>query len=181
MASTSHTSRRAVLQFSDGTQIVNPRFFYKIHEGYGFVASRRFEGVASDASVDLYFENPAGSGRQVYIVVVDVIGLAQLYVDLYRGSTVTSHGTAVAPANLNLGKAVSPAAIVEYGGTYATGTLAESTVVPGGSRVRAVGGAVEAGQAAVVPEGHNLLVRATNRSASSTDLSIRIIWWEEPA
>jgi len=65
--------------------------------------------------------------------------------------------------NLNLEKAVSSVASVEYGGTYTTGTLAESMVVPGGSRVRAVGGAVEAGQSILVPENFNFLVRATKQ------------------
>lgn len=84
--STSHTTlkavEKAIPQFLDGTQIFNPRFFYKIYEGYSFVVSHRFESVASDA--------------------------------------------------------------------------------------------------AVIPEGFNFLVKVTNKSAAAADLSIRILWWEEP-
>lgn len=181
--STSHTTfkevEKLILQFIDGTQIVNPRFFYKIYQGYGFAVSRRFEGVAADASVDVYFENPAGSGRQVFIVVVDVVGLAQLYTDLYRANTVTAHGTSITPVNLNFEKTIASVVNVEYNGTYTTGPLVESTVVPGGTKIRAVGGAVEVGQTVVIPENFNFLIRVTNKSANPTDLSIRIIWWEE--
>jgi len=183
--STSHTTYRYVskdiLQFKDGTQIVNPRFFYKIHEGYGFSISHRFTGVASGGSVDLFFENPAGSGRTVYVVAVEVASLAQAWVDVYRDNKVASSGTKLTPLNLNLGKPISSVVNAEHGGTYTLGALAHSTVCPGGSLVRAVGYVVEVGETVIIPEGYNILVRATNQSASSTDLSIRIIWWEEPS
>jgi len=182
--SISHTTFRevvkAVLQFPDGTQIFNPRFFYKIYEGYGFSVSHRFEGVASGASVDLYFENPSGSKRQVFIVVVEIVSLAQAYIDIYRGNTVTAPGTALTPVNLNFEKNIPSVVNVEYGGTYTTGTLTLNTVCPGGSKKEAVGGNAEVGETVIIPEGFNFLVRVTNQSASATDLSIRILWWEEP-
>ena len=168
------------LQFRDRTIIVNPRFFYKICEGYGFSISHRFESVGSGSSVDLYFENPSGSGRNIFIVVVEVVTLAQLWVDIYRGNSVSSSGTSLTPVNLNMGSSITSVANVEYGGTYTLGTLTLNTVCPGGSRNRAVGGAIEIGETVEIPENFNFLVRATNKSASSTDLSIRIIWWEDP-
>jgi hypothetical protein len=180
--STSHTSIRAVekaiLQFLDGTQITNPRFFYKIYQGYGFSVSHRFENVASGAEVNLYFENPAGSGMEVFIIVIDVISFAQTWIDVYRGVT-ASGGTAITPVNLNFEKAIASVATVKYGVTSSGGTLVHSTVCPGGSRVQATGGAAEVGETVVVPPGYNLLIKVTNKSASSADLSIRIVWWEE--
>ncbi len=179
-----HTSRkplnRPILQFLDGTAIVNPRFFYKIFEGYGFGVSRRFEGVGSDAHVDLYFENPPGSGREVFIIIIEVVSFAQAYVDIYRGNTRSAAGTPLTPVNLNFGKDVSSVVSVEYGGSYTPGSLVSNTVCPGGSRIRATGGATEVGECMIIPPGFNFLVRVTNKSASSTDLSVRIIWWEEP-
>jgi len=177
--SISHTVR-AVLRFTDGTQIVNPRLFYKTHEGYAFSVSHRFEGVGAGASVDLYFGNPAGSGRKVFIVAVEVVSLAQAYIDIYRGNTVTAAGTALTPVNLNFEKNISSVANVEYGGTYGLGTLTLNTVCPGGSKKEAVGGNADVGETVVAPEGFNFLVRVTNKSASDTDLSIRVLWWEEP-
>jgi len=183
LASTSHTSRfrLPVLQFIDGTQIVNPRFFYKIYEGYGFSISHRFESVANDASVDVYFECPDGCGREVFVVAVEVIAFGQCHVDVYRGNQVSASGTAITPVNLNFGSTIASVASVEYGGTYTTGTLVHNTVVPGGAKVRAIGGVSEVGETVVVPCGYNFLVRVTNKSGAATDLSIRIIWWEEPA
>jgi len=187
--STSHTSRptlldskipKPLLQFLDGTAIFNPRFFYKIHEGYGFGVSRRFEGVGADAYVDLYFENPSGSGREVFIIVIEVVSFAQAYVDIYKDNTKTAAGTPLTPVNLNFEKSVNSVVNVEYGGSYTLGSLVSNTVCPGGSRIRATGGATEVGECIIIPPDFNFLVRVTNKSASATDLSIRIIWWEEP-
>jgi hypothetical protein len=182
--STSHTTFKAVekviLQFLDGTQIFNPRFFYKIYEGYGFAVSHRFESVASDAAVNLYFENPSGSGREIFIVVIDIISFAQAWIDVYRGNTVSVHGTSITPVNLNFVSERGSVAKAEYGGTYVVGTRVHSTVCPGGSRVQATGGVAEVGETVIIPEGFNFLVRVTNKSAAATDLSIRIVWWEEP-
>ena len=183
--SVSHTSRPAIapieiLQFIDGTQITNPRFFYKIKEGYGYAVGHRFPNVASGSSVDLYFENPADSGREVDIVVIGVTPLAQAWIDIYRGNTITVSGTVLTPLNLNLGKNIPSVVHAEYGGTYGLGDLALDGVCPGGSKKEAVGGARDVGETVVMPENTNFLVRVTNKSASDTDLDIRILWWEEP-
>jgi len=183
--SVSHTSRPAIapteiLQFLDGTQIVNPRFFYKVYEGYGFAVGHRFPGVGAGSSVDLYFENPSGSGRRVYIVTVEVTSLAQAWIDIYRGNTVTAPGTALTPVNLNFEKNIPSIVNAEYGGTYGLGTLTFDDVCPGGSKKQAVGGAAEVGETAIIPPGYNFLVRVTNKSAAATDLAVRILWWEEP-
>jgi len=182
--STSHTSRPSkipldLLQFLDGAVIINPRFFYKIYQGFGFSISHRFDDVANGSSADVYFENPAGSGRDVFLMVVEVIATGQCHVDVYRANTVNVAGTPLTPVNLNFKSGVSSVANVEHGGTYTTGTLTLNTVCPGGFRVRAVGGAAEVGETAVIPPGFNFLVRVTNESGANADLSIRIIWWEE--
>jgi len=159
--------------------IVYPQFFRKIIEGKGFSISHRFEAVASDAPADLFFENPSGSKKDVYIIVVGVVSFAQLWVDIYRDNVVASSGTPLTPINLNFESSVSSVVSAEYGGTYTPGNLVHSTVAPGGSHIRAIGGAVEVGESVVMPEGFNFLIRVTNKSAGSTDLSIRVIWWEE--
>jgi len=171
--------RETLLTFLDRTLIVSPGFFYKIYEGKGFSISHRFEGVASDASADVYFENPSGSGRTAYIIAVEIISLAQAWVDIYRGVTVSTPGTQITPVNLNFSSNNASVVKVEYGGAYTGGARVHSTVCPGGSHIRAIGGAVEVGESVVIPEDNNFLVRVTNKSASATDLSIRIIWWEE--
>ena len=172
--------KTTILRFSDNSVAVHPRAAYKIEEGKGFSASRRFEGVAADAYVDFLFSNPPGSGKTAHIIVVDVVSLAQAHVDIYRDVSVTAPGTAVTPVNLNLGSAGESSMDVEYGGTYSLPPEPSlNTVCPGGSHIRAVGGATEVGEKAVVPEGHNILVRVTNASASATDISVKVTWWEE--
>jgi len=171
--------QKEMLQFIDGTLIVKPRFFKKIYEGGGFSISHRFEAVGSDATGEVYFENPLGSNREVFLVAIDVLSFAQVWVDIYRGNKVVSSGTTITPVNLNFESANASIVNVEYGGTYTAGTLVHNTLCPGGSRIRAVGAAVEIGEAVVVPSNFNFLVKVTNKSASATDFSVRMIWWEE--
>jgi len=83
------------------------------------------------------------------------------------------------PVNLNFEKNIPSIVNAEYGGTYGLGTLTLDDLCPGGSKKQAVGGMAEVGETAVIPEGFNFLVRVTNKSASDTDLAIRILWWEE--
>lgn len=172
--------RRTLLQFADGTLLVNSRFMKKIYEGYGFSVSHRFESVGSGSNIDVYFENPADSGREVFLIVIEVVSFAQAWVDIYRGNSITTSGTKITPVNLNFASNNSSVCNVEYGGTYSTGTRVHNTVCPGGSHIRAIGGAVEVGETVVIPEDFNFLIRVTNKSASTTDLSIRILWFEEP-
>lgn len=180
--SVSHTTlkaaEKAILQFVDGTQITNPRFFYKIYQGYGFSVGHRFESVASDAAVNLYFSNPAASGMHVFIITIDVASLAQAWMDVYR-AVAPSGGTAITPVNLNFSSANTSVVVAKYGVTYTGGTLVHSSVCPGGSKVQAVGGVAEIGETVVIPPGYDLLVKVTNKSTGATDLSIRIVWWEE--
>ena len=154
------------------------RFEDKIDCGYGFSVSHRFEAVASDASVDIYFENPSGSGRTIYIIAIEISTLAQAWADVYRGNTVSVSGTSITPVNLNFSSTISSIVNAEYGGTYTTGTLVHNTVIGGGTRVNAIGSLAEVGETVVIPPGNNLLVRATNKDTAASDISIRIVWWE---
>ena len=63
---------RRIAQLEDGTVVSDNRFAKKIEEGYGFMASKRFENVPADAFFDIFFENPPNSGRRVNIVVIVV-------------------------------------------------------------------------------------------------------------
>jgi len=170
-----------LLQFSDGTLITNPRFSKKIYDGYGFSISHRFEGVASDGVAEVYFENPSGSERTVFIIAIECTSFAQGWVDVYRDALVTSSGTELTPVNLNQGSTNTSVVDVEYGGTYdiSEAQLVHNTVVPGGSRQRAIGSLAEVGETVVIPAEYSLLIRFTNKSASAADMSIRIVWWEE--
>jgi len=169
-----------LLQFEDKTALINPRFQYKIRQGYGFAVGRRFPDVASGASIDFYFENPSGSGREIVIIKTTVTALAFCDIDIYENNTVSSPGTQLTPRNLNRGSSIASVANVEYGGTYVVGDLLLDDVCPGGSKKEAIGGAAEVGETAIIPPGDNFLVRVTNQSASATRIAIRVLWWEEP-
>jgi len=175
------TGFKTLRMISDGALVQVPRFFYYIYEGYGYLASKRFEGVANDASFDVYAENPSGGGRRVYIVVAEVIGLGNAYIDIYSGVTVTTPGTSLTILKMRLG-GEDPVGIFKYGGSYdITGTSKiHETILPGGTIGRAIGAAVGFGEAVQMAEADNFLIRVTNKSGGTTDFSFRAVWWEEP-
>ena len=168
-----------ILQFIDGTILTNPRFFKKIYDGYGFSVSHRFDDVASDGVVQVWFENPNNSKREIYIIVVEIVSTGRARADVYRNNTKTSSGTELTPVNLNLGSSISSVINVEYNGAYTLGNLVHNTVIPGGSHIRAIGSVVEVGESVIIPEGYNLIIQVINKSTSAEDISIRILWFEE--
>jgi len=167
-----------LLQFIDKTTLTNPRLQYKIEQGYGFAVGHRFPNVGTGANVDLYFENPSGSGREVVIITIEVTSLAQSDIDIYENNTITTNGTTLTPRNLNRGSSITSVVNVEYNGTYGLGNLIFDDVCPGGSKKEAVGGAAEIGETAIIPPSSNFVVRVTNQSANSTCIAIRVLWWE---
>jgi len=171
--------QRKILQFLDGALGVDTRFAQRIELGYAFSASHRFENVSSGDIVESWFENPPGSGREVNIIAIEVSGLGAGWVDIYRNNTKIASGTRIPALNLNMGSKITPVAIPEYGGQYTPGTLAHQTVLPGGIKINAIGSMAEVGERLKIPPGYNILVRITNKAATTTDYSIRYLWWED--
>ena len=194
--STSHTSERRIrelleelnnkigvqlYQFLDGTLLVNQRLLVKILEGDVYLAGWRLDDVASGSSADFEFENPSGSGVYANIITIGLIGTGNGRVNMYPKNqyTVNASGTSVSPFNLNPASGKSAKCIFRYGGTYTPGTPAVRQVLPGGSRIRAVGGIITVDVNLRVPEGFSFLVEIVNQSASAEDFSARMMWWEE--
>lgn len=169
------------LKLPDGTTVEVPRFFHYILRGYGYIATKRFEGLADDSSVDVYIENPLGSGRLVYCVLVEISGFGNAYVDVYYGVSVTSSGNDLIAMKMNK-KGKDPIKIIEYGGTYDISGAEKvcETVLPGGTKKEAIGGAISFGEAVLVSENENYLIRITNKSGVANDFSVKSVWWEEP-
>ena len=170
---------RTIAQLEDGTILTDIRFAKKAEEGYGFMASKRFENVADGDSIDVFFENPPGSNRKVTIVVIEVGALGQGHLDIYKNSTKTASGTIIEPQNLNLSSPTEAKAYPEYGGTYTVGKKIHETVVFGGKKLRIVGSASEIGERLIMPPGYNILVRVINKAGVVTDYSIEFKWFED--
>ncbi len=198
MGFTSHTSDRRVrdlldelndkigvqlYQFLDGTLLVNQRLIVKILEGDAYLAGWRLDDVASGSSAYFEFENPSGSGVYANIISIGLIGTGNGRVNMYPKNqyTVTASGTAVSPFNLNPASGKSAKCVFRHGGSYTLGTPRVRQVLPGGSRVRAIGGIITVDVNLRVPEGFSLLVEVVNQSGSAEDFSCRVMWWEEQA
>jgi len=171
--------QKTMLQFNDGALGIDTRFAQRIELGYSFSASRRIEGLPAENSEDTWFENPSGSGREVNIVAVEVAGLGSGWIDIYHGNIKVSAGIPIEKINLNLGSPNQAVALPEYGGSYTPGKLAHSTVLPGGIKINAIGSMAEVGERLKLPPGYNILIRLTNKAGTTTDYSIRFLWWED--
>jgi len=176
-------SANITVQQLNYTQLLStnvPPFYPKVKAGYAFSGSKRFESVSSDANFSVLIENPSGSGKDVVILSIAIIGLAQCYVDIYDDVSVTSYGNNMTIRNLNLESTNTNVCGAYYGGTYSISGAEKvhETIVPGGSKQFAIGGLSEVGESVIVPSGHNILVVVTNKSSSASDFAVQILWSE---
>ena len=171
-----------LLQFSDKTVLVNQRLLIKIVGGDAYLAGQRIEDVASGGSAYFEFENPSGSGVYANIIMISLSGTGNARVNMYpKGRyTVTASGTDVEVLNLSPASGKTAKCKFRYGGSYTLGTPVIRQVLPGGSRIRAVGATIMTDLNLRMSEGYSLLAEIVNQSASAEDFSAKIIWWEEP-
>ena len=151
----------------------------RIYEGKAFIAGKRFEAVADGSSIQILFNNPSNSNVKAKIILIEIVTGGKFYVDVARDVTISASGTAIPVMNLNFGSTNTPSCNVEYGGTYTGGTTTLTSMVPGGTLVRAVGDIASFGESMLIPEGHNKLFTVTNQSGATEDFSIKFLWWEE--
>ena len=160
--------------------VSEPWFHEKIEQGKAFSVSKRYTGVGNGDTIYMMFENPSDSGVIACIAVVEVIPDGKSYVDIYREFEVTSEGELQQPVNERLSSGNTAKCKVYYGGEYSVGTKVHETIAYGGRRNSAVGSLVEIGESVIIDPGYRMLFAITNKSGSTIDISIRIIWCEDP-
>jgi len=165
---------------SDGAAICEHVLYDKIREGRAFSVSHRFASVAAGANVTMYFSIPADSVA-VNVVAIEVASTGQGYIEIYRYPDVISGGTQLTPINLDFSSLVTSTVVTGYGYTVdlSSATKALDVVLPGGTKVRAVGSLSEVGESVILPPGNSFVVIYTNTAATDEDVSIRIVWFEE--
>lgn len=168
------------LMLNDNSVASAPRFEDRIEEGRAFSSSKRIDGLASGSIVQFVFVNPQNSGKDVYIVAIEVVATGQGAIDIYRDVTITNIGNTVPIMNLNFGSNVSSVCQIGYNGTYSGGELAHQTVAPGGIKINAIGSLSEVGEKVKIPPGRNFMLQFENRAQTSIDMSLRFLWWEDP-
>lgn len=145
--------------------------------------------VASDATREVLFANPMGTGKTVKVRLLDVRGGADGQVDIYSGSfgatgledvVRSAPGTSIPVIRKKVGGSNTSSVIFEFDGTYTLNTADHTEgVIPGGSGNFATGGSAVLGLAGEIEEGNAILIRITNKSQQDADYSVRIEWWEE--
>jgi len=160
--------------------ISEPWFHQRVRAGRAFSVSRRYTSINNNDAIYMMFENPADSGVVACIAAVEVIPDGKSYVDAYREFEVTAEGELQQPLNERLSSDNTAKCRVYYGGEYSTEGKVHETIAYGGRRNNAVGSLVEIGESVVIDPGHRVLFAITNKSGSTIDISIRIIWCEDP-
>ena len=160
--------------------ISRPWFQEKVKQGRAFSVSRRYVGVDNNDAVYMMFENPSDSGVIACVAAVEVIPDGKSYVDIYRDFEVTVEGELQQPVNERLSSDNTAKCKVFYGGEYSLGTKAHETMAYGGTKNNAIGSLVEIGESVIIDPGYRLLFVITNKSGSTIDMSIRVIWCEDP-
>ena len=150
----------------------------KIISEQAFMITKRFKSVASGDSIEIYLENPTGSGKMVEIATIEIVTTGECSIDVYSGNTITTNGTSITPVNMKIGATTTSVVNTEYGGTYTTGDTIMELVSPGGSQIRAVGGQSEISGEIMLEEGQNIVVKVTNDSTSAENISVKITWAE---
>ena len=163
------------------SEVINePWFHQRVRAGRAFSVSRRYASVDNNESVYMMFENPSDSGVIACVAAVEVIPDGKSYVDIYREFEVTAEGELQQPVNERLSSDNTAKCKVYYGGEYSLGTKAHETIAYGGTKNNAIGSLVEIGESVVIDPGYRALFAITNKSGSTIDISIRIIWCEDP-
>ena len=160
--------------------ISRPWFQEKVKQGRAFSVSRRYMGIDNNESIYMMFENPSDSGVIACVAAVEVIPDGKSYVDIYRDFEVTVEGELQQPVNERLSSDNTAKCKVFYGGEYSLGTKAHETMAYGGTKNNAIGSLVEIGESVIIDPGYRLLFVITNKSGSTIDMSIRVIWCEDP-
>ena len=185
MTSTSHTSKpskfKTLLQFHDGTIIVDQRQLLKCLEGYKFTAGHKFESVANGATVNVLLHVPDDAERMIFFLAFEVSSDAKANIDLYF-DVEFSGGTNLKIINLRrkMEGVIDPVAVALHSVTYTPSEYHLGAVHTGGVRQFATGGLSELSGAAILDPGYNVLIAVTNNSGSAQDISLRLVWWEEP-
>jgi len=148
----------------------------KIEEGKAFSASNRLT-IAAGESKDILIENR--SGKNIKIVVVEITTLSNINIDIYDNVAVSSHGNEWDIRNLNLASTYIPNVIIEDSGSYTGGELVGKKLGYGGAPAKAIGGASEVGEAVIIPDGNNIMIRITNTESQSTTVSVVILFYED--
>ena len=161
------------------TDLYNLNLRPYIERGQAFSASGRASIDAAE-SLGFYFENPSGSGKNVFMIIITVRGTAKGDLDIYDKVSVTTPGTQINPRNLNLGSTNTSVCYIEYGGTYniSSAIPVKVDVLPGGSKIRAVGDAAEVGESIMLPPGTSVLVVITNTSTDTARYAVSFLWIE---
>ena len=153
---------------------------HEIHEGEAYHASHLFEDVADDGGV-FFRLKPNTENCEYHLALATAVGgSSRAY--LYRNPTLTNSGTVVGPRNRNewYDSDTGTLSVRHTPTITANGTRYKSTVIPGGSKNFASGGAAIGRLEWILRYPYDYLIRVVNVSGGVVDVSIELEWYEEP-
>lgn len=142
-----------------------------------YVVGHKNDSVTDGSSLEMLIDNPSGSGKELAVNIVFLDGSGAFDYEVYRNSSISSSGTTITARNRKIGANDSSVTNIEYGGTYATGTLLEEKPVGSGTKKDTVGGNVR-GTTFRVLEDNNIHMVITNKAGATERFAITSKWRE---
>lgn len=149
-----------------------------VHDGIMFEISHIFANVASGGgNADILIVN--GSSKELH-TTIHVVSGAEASMYMYESPTVTAVGTQLAINDMNRTTRNSPVSTTAYHTPTigAVGTLLSESLIEGGTAGRAIGGQVRWGTEWILRKSTNYLIRITNNTQNTANMSIQIEFYE---
>lgn len=152
----------------------------KIDDGQKYIASTGRQELADDGSVTVYFENPAGSSLDAY-VVLNTAPSADAELEVSEDVDQDGTGSALDVLNAKVGSAQPSGDIVRTGDSYTVNGTTISYNIPGGSNAgpgSGGGSSVDGPTTFLVGPGTSMLYELYNRSGGTGGVGLSVSWFE---
>lgn len=154
---------------------------HEVHAGHAFTASYKTPDaspIADNATLEVLIR--VGSTFCAHMFIDPVCG-GEAEVEVFEGPDVTAVGTVMTAYNMSRESANGSEVTVFHTPTIGgggDGTLLLNTLVPGGTKKEASGGAIRPGMEWIFNRDTDYLIVLTNRAGAAQQVSIQTQWYE---
>ena len=172
------TSNEKLLTDIDGANVGIEHSHYEVHKGRMFVTTHKFSSVADSGTGEILVVCDNSWNPHIDLMIYCD---GKHEIDIFEQPTVTSNGTAVSSPNMDRRSAnTTNTNFYHTPTTTADGTQILNLIGGGGSSVfTRVGGEAKLGSEFIFKEGYTYLIRITNNSGNTADISFYSEHYEE--
>lgn len=165
------------LTINNGGAVIKNYMQYKTQVGEAYLAAKMFIGVANNAYADIRVYT--GSNVEPNMGMT-ISADGKCYITIRKDATYSASGTAVTTINLNANSSNTSSCSILYSPTISnSGTLVYETLLPAGKGSKTVGAELQSRAEVIFTPSTDYLLRVQNVSASSGDISVDLVYYEE--